>query len=322
MTFVRAKGAASVDLSAGGSFANLEILIGSSGSDTFVGTAGEELFEGRSGNDSLVGGDGRDTASYATSGDVAVDLRITGGQDTKGAGIDTLVGISNLIGGAGNDALTGGIGANTIAGGAGNDVIDGRIGVDLADYSGATAGVRVSLALTGPQNTLGAGIDTLFRMEDLRGSPRDDGLAGNAAPNRISGGDGNDIIVGAANNDTLAGGLGADRMRGGTGFDTFDFNATGESAWTAPDLIVDFLGAGASWGDVIDLSTIDANTTVAGNQAFDFGSRDAGGLSLVNRGSDTLVRANTDADSAFELAVLLRDGGRPPSVYADFDFVL
>jgi len=31
---------------------------------------------------------------------------------------------------------------------------------------------------------------------------------------------------------------------------------------------------------------------------------------------------NTDADAAFELAILLRDGGRHASVDADLDFIL
>lgn len=320
---LRARGFQTTGGSGSDSLTGFENIVGGSGDDTLTGTAGDNVMEGGDGNDSLVGAGGRDTASYAgETGDVAVDVRIVGGQDTGGAGVDTLVGFMSLIGGSGNDTLTGGTGANVIEGGDGSDVIDGRIGVDTADYSHATARVQVSLALTGPQNTLGAGTDSLVSMEDLRGSAFADGLAGSSAPNRISGLDGDDILVGAANNDTLTGGLGADRMRGGTGYDTFDFNATAESTRAAPDLVLDFIGAGASWGDVIDLSTIDANTTIAGNQAFTFGGRGAGGLSLVDQGGDTLVRGNTDGDSAFEFAILLRDGGRHASVYSDADFVL
>jgi Ca2+-binding RTX toxin-like protein len=323
-SFGKVRTAVSVDLSdAAGSVTGIEQLIGSFRGDTFVGTGNAEVFEGGQGDDSIDGGGGRDTASYAGSrSDVTVDLRIAGAQDTRGAGVDTLVAISNLIGGAGNDALTGGVGPNALEGGAGNDVLDGRYGFDLADYTHATAGVQVSLAIAGPQDTGRAGTDTLVRMEDLRGSAFADGLAGNAGQNRLYGLAGDDIIVGGAYNDTLTGGLGADRMRGGTGFDTFDFNATGDSTRAAPDLILDFLGAGVSWGDLIDLSTIDANTTVAGNQAFSFGGRGAGGLSLVDLGSDTLVRGNTDADAAFEFAILLRDGGRHASAYAGVDFIL
>lgn len=329
VTFEKSSDDVVVDLSdPASSITGIETLISSRGDTAFTGTENRETFEIALGNDTVDGGGGGDTVSYAktfsdvvVNPDVVVDLRIVGPQDT-GAGIDTLIRISNLIGGGGNDALTGGVGANVLEGGAGNDVLDGRIGVDLADYAHAGAGVQVRLAVAGAQNTRGAGIDSLISMEDLRGSDFADGLAGNAAANRLYGGGGNDVIVGAENNDTLTGGLGADRMRGGTGFDTFDFNATAESTRAAPDLILDFLGAGATWGDLIDLSTIDANATVAGNQAFAFGSGGAGGLSLVEFGSDTLVRGNTDADAAFEFALLLRDGGRPASAYADVDFVL
>lgn len=301
----------------------IENLIGSNFNDTLTGNGEDNVIEGGRGHDYLTGGGGQDTASYSDiRGDVAVDLRIAGGQNTGSGGIDTLDGFANLIGGSGNDALTGGVGRNVIEGGAGNDVIDGRIGSDLADYSHAARAVQVNLSLGTAQNTRGAGIDTLINMEDLRGSAFADGLSGNAVSNRIDGGAGDDAIAGGGNDDTLTGGLGTDRMRGGSGFDTFDFNATSESTAGAPDLILDFAGAGAGRGDLIDLSDIDADTTVAGNQSFSFGARGAGGLSLVDVGSDTLVRGNTDDDAAFEIAILIRDGGRPASGYTEDDFLL
>lgn len=310
----------------------IENAVGTGLDDSLTGTDGANVLEGAEGNDTLDGGAGRDTAAYTqANASVTVDLRIVSPQDT-GAGVDTFVSIENLSGGAGDDSLYGDARANVLSGfsvgpgmlmtDGGNDLLDGRAGRDLADYSLAVARVSVDLSETGPQATGGAGTDTLVRIEDLRGSLFDDGLAGNAAPNQLSGLAGDDILVGGANNDTLIGGLGTDRMRGGTGFDTFDFNATAESTRAAPDVVLDFIGAGASWGDVIDLSSIDANTTVAGNQAFAFGGRGAGGLTLVDFGTDTLVRGNTDADAAFEFAILLRDGGRHASVYSDFDFVL
>src|SRR5262249_14944584 len=80
------------------------------------------------------------------------------------SGNDTIVGRldgSSISGLAGNDHLTG-MGANdTLNGGPGDDVPNGGAGIDTASYAGATAGVNVSLALTSPQNTGGAGIDTL-----------------------------------------------------------------------------------------------------------------------------------------------------------------
>jgi hypothetical protein len=75
-------------------------------------------------------------------------------------------------------------------------------------------------------------------------------------------------------------------------------------------------------GDVIDLAGIDANTTLAGNQAFVFGGTGIGGLSLVNAGENTLVRCNADDDAAFEFELLIEDGGILASVYRPGDFVL
>jgi Ca2+-binding RTX toxin-like protein len=67
------------------------------------------------------------------------------------------------------------------------------------------------------------------------------------------------VLTGAGGKDTLTGGIGADR---------FVYAAFGESVIGAnADRITDFSHA---QGDKIDLSTIDANTAAAGNQAFTF----------------------------------------------------
>jgi len=77
------------------------------------------------------GGEGSDTASYAsaTSG-VTVRLNLTGGQNTGSAGIDTLIGIENLLGSGFDDLLFGNTGDNRIEGGAGNDALFGARGND------------------------------------------------------------------------------------------------------------------------------------------------------------------------------------------------
>ena len=53
---------------------------------------------------------------------------------------------------------------------------------------------NVNLGMTGPQETFGAGIDTLTNIENLTGSSFDDRLTGEANPNVLSGGLGNDIL--------------------------------------------------------------------------------------------------------------------------------
>ena len=96
-----------------------------------------------------------------------------GGNDSidGGAGNDT------LLGGAGNDSINGGNGNDSIDGGAGTDVINGGVGFDQADYQSAAAGVKVSLTLSGAQNTVGAGVDTLVAIEGIIGSAYNDTLA-------------------------------------------------------------------------------------------------------------------------------------------------
>ena len=80
-------------------------------------------------------------------------------------------------------------------------MLDGGSGTDTASYALATAGVTVSLANTGPQETFGAGVDTLVSIENLTGSPFADTLTGNASPNTISGGAGNDVLSSGVESD-------------------------------------------------------------------------------------------------------------------------
>ena len=75
-----------------------------------------------------------------------------------------------------------------------SNVLDGGSGTDTASYTAAQGGVTVSLAVSGPQETFGAGIDTLSNIENLTGSSSDDRLTGDANPNVLSGGPGNDIL--------------------------------------------------------------------------------------------------------------------------------
>ena len=280
-----------------------DVLYGEGGNDSLVGGAGNDTMDGGAGDDTIDGKTGVDTASYASAtAGVTVSLAASGAQDTIGAGIDTLLNIDNLTGssfndtltgdshdnaltggqgddvmygGAGNDSLLGGAGNDTMDGGDGNDTIDGKTGVDTVSYATATSGVTVSLAASGAQDTVGAGIDTLLNIDNLTGSPFNDTLTGDGNANVLTGGPGADVLIGAAGNDTLIGGAGVDTLTGGAGVDTltggtgndsFVFTALTDSLNATPDLIADFTS-----GDHIDLSAIDANTGVGGDQAFHLG---------------------------------------------------
>jgi Ca2+-binding RTX toxin-like protein len=132
-----------------------------------------------------------------------------------------------IRGGGGNDDIDGGRGNDTLEGGAGNDILTGGAGTDWASYATASAGVTVSLALAGAQNTAGAGVDTLSGFENLRGSEHADRLTGSSGNNVIDGLGGHDILNGGGGHDILTGGDGNDALDGGGGFDWANYADAG-----------------------------------------------------------------------------------------------
>ncbi|MDO8799317.1 calcium-binding protein [Phenylobacterium sp.] len=182
------------------------------------------FLNGGSGKDKLTGGAGADTI-YGLGGDDS--LSGLGGEDV-------------LAGNDGNDTLSGGGADDYLMGGLGNDRIDGGTGFDWAGYEDATAAVRVDLALTTAQNTLGAGIDQLVSIEYVYGSSYGDTLMGTSGFNYIFGGDGHDSLSGRGGDDFLAGGSGKDMIDGGAGIDTVSFD-DGVSERVAVNLATNFV---------------------------------------------------------------------------------
>ena len=208
--------------------ANMDMLIGDAGDNILRGLGDHDDLDGGSGGfDILMGGEGDDnmygggilTADYsdATSA-VTVDISINGSQDTIGAGVIGMWGISHLTGSAYADTLTGTENDNVIRGGGGADTIAGGDGIDTASYSTSASAVTVNLATN--VNTGGdAQGDSLTAMENLTGSDYNDTLTGNTGINVLSGGAGNDALSGGDGNDTLIGGSGGDTLIGGDGDD-------------------------------------------------------------------------------------------------------
>lgn len=96
--------------------------------------------------------------------------------------------------------------------------------------------------------------------DKLYGYRGDDRLDGDSGNDTLYGGLGNDTLYGGEGNDVLVGGRGADLLNGGAGHDRFVFAAT-ESG-------VEKVIRGFAINDVIDLSKIDANSRIPGNQQF------------------------------------------------------
>ncbi len=175
------------------------------------------------------------------------------------------VGNDTLLGGAGDDVLLSGHGWDRLEGGEGNDIIDGGNGVDLVTYANAGAGVTVDLGRTDAQQTVGAGIDTLSNLENLRGSAFADTLTGDNVVNfmfggagddyihggggggsdRLYGEEGNDVIIGGQGWDQLSGGDGDDWLQGDNGGDLFKAGAGNDTVYGGGGTDRAYLGEGA-----------------------------------------------------------------------------
>lgn len=162
--------------------------------------------------------------------------------------------------------------------------------------------------------------DTRSLIENAKGGSGNDKIVGNQVANVLTGNSGNDKLYGEAGNDTLygssgndvlCGGTGADRLSGGSGADKFLFRTISESTALASgrDTITDFI---AKDGDRIDLSGIDANSKLAGDQAFTFiGSKAFSGaygeLRCVKSGTETYVYADVNHDKTADFAIRFDD---------------
>lgn len=330
-----------------------DVIEGGEGSDTIYGQDGDDEINGDGGNDNILAGSGDDTVNGGLGNDA---IRGSAGLDiiNAGAGSDTVFGgdgADTIRGGAGNDTLNGNGGNDLVYGEGGDDTIfgvtgnDTLLGGDGNDLIGGGGGNDV-LNGEGGDDTLygGSNNDTLFggtgndllvgqaQDDDLFGQDGNDILRGGDGFDFLDGGSGSDNLEGGNAGDTLNGGLGADVLRGGAGFDVFEYNSTSESTFTASDTIDGIDGVGIFGGDIIDLSGIDADETVEGNQGFTFlgavstavGSGSGpGSLWLEDFGTQTRLYGNTDFEGIIELAIRINDGESVSAFnYTASDFVL
>jgi VCBS repeat-containing protein len=170
-----------------------------------------------------------------------------------------------------------GVGSNGVAATSANQTIDGA--------NGNTADMLYG----------GGGNDTINGLnanDTLYGGSGNDTLNGGPQNDTLYGGSGNDTLNGDNNNDTLIGGYGADTNTGGGGTDTFKFLSVNDRG----DTITDFAGS----PEKIDVSAIDANGSLAGDQAFAFGgtTATANGIWYAVDGSTLHVYADTDGNTS------------------------
>ena len=279
------------------------------------------------------------------------DLTFIGASETNGSFL--------IYGGQGADDLTGGGGndifffagdgrlaaGDSLDGGGGYDALflrgDYVLDFDAPVWDGAISGLE-SLTLSSSTDTRYASGGTDFDYEidwndgflaagqtmtvnggglatgetmDFDGSTESNGMF------RIFAGAGDDVLQGGSGNDVIYGGLGADTMYGHGGNDTFRFDTIAQSTSVARDGIQDFTS-----GDMIDVSKIDANTLLGGNQAFSFiGSatfgNHAGELRYENisaGGPIWMIQGDTDGNGAADFELVLVVGDSDPITASDF----
>jgi Ca2+-binding RTX toxin-like protein len=183
---------------------------------------------------------GVDTLNYSTTvAAVAVSVNLAIG---TASGFTNILGIENVVGGAGNDSLLGDGNANSITGGRGNDTMDGAggddllfasvgggpvdgddqvrggLGFDIYSLGATAAGATVNLGAN-TASSIDIGTDTLNSIEGVIGSGGGDALTGSSGANFIDGGNGADTINGGDGADTLMGGLGNGDVVNGDGGD-------------------------------------------------------------------------------------------------------
>jgi trimeric autotransporter adhesin len=277
-------------------------LTGNELNNTITGNSGNDTIDGGAGADSLDGGAGADTLSYASAtAGVSVSLALTTAQITGGAGSDTVSNFEHLSGSAFNDTLTGNAGANTLVGGAGADSLKGGLGNDTYEVKEAGDVVVENAA---------EGTDTVWAYVNYTLSANVENLVfSNAVGNMTGTGNTlNNLMIGSNGNDTLTGGVGADTLTGGAGADTFVLTALADSGVAAGlrDVITDFV----SGTDKIQFMAIDANTNVAGDQAFTMintsaFSNVAGQLRYFVQNSNTILEGDVNGDGVADCQVQL-----------------
>lgn len=151
----------------------------------------------------------------------------------------------------------------------------------------------------------GAGDEIRFGRagdDSLNGGAGDDELFGGPGRDVLNGGSGRDVLSGGSGRDMITGGEGADTIVGGAGDDRLFYLSRSEGG----DVICDFDDMG---NDTIDVSAIDANEMITGNQAFVWRGgapfTGPGQVRIEAAGDDVIVQFNTDGDLEPEMVLTL-----------------
>ncbi|MFC5068709.1 peroxidase family protein [Flaviflagellibacter deserti] len=278
-----------------------DVLVGTAAADNLIGLASDDVIMGHGGDDAIVAGEGNDFVNGGEGRDV---ISANAGDDhVFGGGAADMIygdaGDDRLFGDAGDDLINAGAGSDTVVGGAGNDLFvaevgdgndsyfgdepNGGTGIDTLDMSAITAAITVDLGTGvgghGSTTSAQSGTDALWGVENVIGGSGADSITASEAVNVMDGGAGND---------------------------TFRFLS---AAAANGDTIVNF-----QVGDQVDLTGIDANSGVTGNQAFSlvagptFTAAAQLMVSYETRadGDYTVIQGNTGGDNTADFKLSLK----------------
>lgn len=192
---------------------------------------------------------------------------------------------------------------NVLKGGTGNDTY---IVYDATDQVIENANGGIDTVRSSASYTLSDNVENLT----LTGATAINGT-GNALKNVIKGNSAANVIIGGGRGDVLSGGGGAD---------VFKYRAPADSVKGAVDLITDFSGKNGQ-GDKIDLSSIDANSKTAANDAFKIVSSFTGQAGQLYSSYDaganvTNIYVDINGDSTADM--IIRLSGQVNLTAADF----
>jgi Ca2+-binding RTX toxin-like protein len=261
------------------SAAGIQNVVGSYGNDALTGNALNNTFTDNYGSNILTGNGGSDTYGFAVSSGSSsdtvndgsglgtinfagtapgctLDLSSTAQQAVSAnlsLTLSSATGIQKIVGGNGNDVLTGNALNNTFTENAGSntylfvantnlgsDTINDRTGKGTISFAGTTSGVTLNLGSTAQQvvnANLKLTLSSAAGILNLTGGNGNDVLTANSLHNIIRGGSGNDtltggsgggVLVGGSGNDTLIGGAGRSILIAGSGASTATGGASGD----------------------------------------------------------------------------------------------
>ena len=283
---------------------DVEDMVGGDGDDLFSGTKAPATslaankFEGKNGSDQVdysdrtanltidlenIGAGTNDDGEAGEGDNLDDDLeRVLGGSGNDNiSGASVFTAPVTLSGNNGNDTLTGTANADTLNGGAGMDTLNGGEGGNTLNGDAGADTLNGGSAT----DTLNGGADA----DTLNGGVGDDTLNGDAGADTLNGEDGNDTLNGGDGNDTLW---------GGTATSDTGTNDAASYAGKSANLSLSLDGV-ANDGDGTEVDNLNGIESLTGGSGNDTISGDNAANTLRGGGGNDTLIGNAGDDTLF-----------------------